>query len=237
MNNVAIIMAYYENAGMLDKQIEVMASYKPEVLACLSYVVVDDCSPRAPARPPANPPLPMTMLRMRKKIPWNQDACRNLGVAQSQAPVLLLTDIDHLIPPETAERVVTGKFDFGRHVFRFSRVSAPDNKPYKLHPNSWLMHRKQWAAIGGYDERFAGWYGTDGEFMRQVETKYQISQLRAHLIRVPREVQWDASTQPEEFGGRKQQRDKDEIKRIKIERNQQKGWKPLTLSQEWERVL
>jgi hypothetical protein len=37
------------------------------------------------------------------------------------------------------------------------------NRP---HPNSYLMRRADFWHMGGYDEDFRGWYGTDGNFRR-----------------------------------------------------------------------
>lgn len=230
MNHVSIVMAYYENAGMLARQLEMMETYPKEFRRHLEYLVVDDGSPTAPARRPASSSVSLSIYRMRKDIRWNQDAARNLGVARSSYDFLLLTDMDHLIPPETIESVLRLKMD-GRTVFRFSRVSAPDMAPYKPHPNSWFMTRKQWDTIGGYDEALTGYYGTDGDFLSRTQKRFKTAHLKAPLIRVPREVIPDASTTTLT---RKDPEDKVAIKAIKNQR--QMGWRPLTLSQEWDQV-
>lgn len=216
MNSVSVCLPYYLNAGMLARQYSEIAAYPEEVKSHLELVVVDDGSPRDPAvdvaRPPGLPPV--KIFRMALDVRWNQDACRNLAAAQAAFPWLLLTDIDHLIPANTARRVV--EMSLRRDcVYRFARVSAPDLSPYKPHPNSWLMTRALYDAIGGYDERFAGFYGTDAPFRdacRQHATA--VVDLKEHLVRVPREVIPDASTTTY---GRKEPQDGENIRRIKAE--------------------
>jgi hypothetical protein len=57
------------------------------------------------------------------------------------------------------------------------------------------MTRALYDRVGGYDERYAGVYGTDGAFKRGVEKNASaVIEIKEALIRVPREVIADAST-------------------------------------------
>ncbi len=115
-------------------------------------------------------------------------------------------------------------------VYKFSRVSAPDNLPYKPHPNSWLMTKAMFSAIGGYDERLAGWYGTDGDFVERILPIAPVVMLKHPLIRVPRSVIPDASTTTL---GRKSRQDFEAIQGL---RKANAGTPPLNLSFPWEKV-
>jgi hypothetical protein len=113
---------------------------------------------------------------------------------------VLLTDIDHLIPWKTLKAVLCSELS-DECAYTFRRVTEPDLTKYKPHPNSWLMTRALYHKAGGYDERFAasfgevwGVYGTDGAFKRQVQRIAPIIEIKAPLIRVPRDVTPDAST-------------------------------------------
>jgi hypothetical protein len=101
--------------------------------------------------------------------------------------------------------------------------------PYKQHPNTWLMTRTMFDRIGGYDERFSGFYGSDSEFRERVQkTASAVITLPAPLIRYPREVIPDASTVSYE---RKEKGVDDiHVPRIKAERDKIPNWKPLRLT-------
>jgi hypothetical protein len=124
--------------------------------------------------------------------------------------------------------------DYDRDIaYRFSRVSAPEMEPYKFHPNSWWLTKRLYQKLGGYDERFAGWYGTDADFRDRMATAAkEIIQLKEVLIRVPRTFIPDASTTTYL---RKQPEDRANIHRIRTERAKEK-WKPLNLTFPYHRV-
>ncbi len=68
-----------------------------------------------------------------------------------------------------------------------SRVDAPNLTPYKPHPNTWLLTTDLFYRIGGYDERFSGFYGTDGEFRNRVQrTADEIGVKRRALLKALR---------------------------------------------------
>jgi hypothetical protein len=158
--------------------------------------VVDDCSPSYPALEVVRdfPDIAVRLFRMQVDVPWNQDACRNLAVSQTDDGTwLLLTDMDHLPPEETIRAIMTEKLD-GNAFYTFTRVSAPDMTPYKPHPNSYLMLKETYDRAGGYDERWAGVYGTDGAFRSRLNQIARAKAFDEPLIRYGREVIADAST-------------------------------------------
>jgi predicted glycosyltransferase involved in capsule biosynthesis len=117
-------------------------------------------------------------------VPWNQDACRNLGVAHATTDWILLIDMDQMVPAETMRQLMTADFrpDWA---YKFSRLSAPSLKHRGHHPNCWFMTRLLYESIGGYDERFAGYYGTDGDFNARVMKAAEIVVLDSVLVRAP----------------------------------------------------
>lgn len=194
MRTVTLCLAYYENAGMLAAQVAALAALPAELREYIAVIVVDDGSPTAPARLPDIQPCPMRLYRMREDIPWNQDACRNLAVAEAPDGWVLLTDMDHVPTEKLWRRILHRDLD-PSCAYTFARVSAPKMDPYKPHPNSWLMTRRLFQQTGGYDERYRGVYGTDGIFKRRLEAHVaSIVPLKEALIRYPREVIADAST-------------------------------------------
>jgi hypothetical protein len=230
MRDLTLIMPYYRNPGMLQRQQQQWRSFSDDLKSRLHVIVVDDGSPKQRASKVVEPTgiASFRLYRTLVDVRWNWLFCRNLGVSEATTGWVLMTDIDHLLPEETLRRILDGPL-LEKHVYRFNRVDAPHliANP-KHHPNTWLMTRSMFDRIGGYDERFSGYYGTDGEFRDRAEkTSAAIVMLAEVMIRVPREVIPDASTTTY---GRKEQQDRDNVKRIREERGDQR---PLRLTFPW----
>lgn len=206
MTPVTLVLPYYENAGMLRLQFATIRALPATLRDLLHVVIVDDGSPEHPAQA-EEIGCPLQIYRVGVDVRWNQDACRNIGVHHAETEWLLLTDMDHVAPEETWRPLLTRRYDSDK-VYRLSRVSAPGMTPYKPHPNSWFLTRGLFERAGGYDETFAGLYGTDAFFRDQVaDVATEVVMLKEVLIRYPREVVADASTtrylrkQPEDRAG------------------------------------
>lgn len=230
MRDVTLCLAYYLNRGMLKEQYRILRAMPDNIKAHLRLIVVDDCSPD-PAWVEAIG-LPLWLYRMQKDIAWNQDACRNLAVREAETDWVLMTDMDHVVPEETWRAVLSGNLHENT-AYRFARVSMPKRDPYKIHPNTWLMTKSVFEKAGGYDERFAGFYGTDGDFLGRLRSQAPILEMKEHVIRYPREVIKDASTTTLD---RKTEANGEAIKRIKAERLLEADARPKRYLTPWERI-
>lgn len=238
MNRITLCLAYYRNPGMLRRQLGALRQLDPRLAAQLELIVVDDGSPAEQAALPiflevGEIRIPRQLFRMGVDIAWNMDACRNLAVSKASTPWVLLTDIDHMVPEATWRKILNLGLNPGA-AYKFARVSEPKLDPYKPHPNTWLMSRDLYDRAGGYDERFAGWYGTDGDFRNRVAKLGPVVNLKEVIVRVPREVTPDASTTTLT---RRSDENLAALDRIKAERNTIKGWKPLRGRFPWDQVL
>jgi len=229
-------MPYYDNPGMLQVQQQTWAAFPPELRARLHVILVDDCSPRYPALPHIVPTgvASFALYRTDKDVRWNWIFCRNLGVEMSSTDWLLLTDIDHLLRVKTLRRLLDGPLAPDT-AYLFSRVDLPDMIPYKPHPNTWCLTRKLYDKVGGYDETFSGFYGTDGDFRRRLEKVARATEVLPEvMMRVPREVIADASTTSYT---RKEKYDRENVRRIVGEREGVENWRPRRLSFPYTRLL
>lgn len=234
MTPLTIVMAYYDNPHMLETHYTQWRSLPIHLRDLLHVVIVDDGSPNTPARPPVDAfDFALQIYRVDVDVRWNQDAARNIGVHHSETEWVLLTDMDHGVPIKVLDTLMSKAWD-PRKAFKFARVSAPDLTPYKSHPNSWMMTRKLYDAIGGYDERFAGLYGTDGDFRDRVhKVAGEAVELKEALVRYPRQIIPDASTTTYL---RKQPEDREGIARVKQERAAEGKWRPKRLTFPYHRV-
>lgn len=228
MRKLTLCLPYYMNAGMLREQCRRLRALPADLKQELAVIVVDDGSPDGDAQG-EDIGCPLSIFKIGVDIRWNQDAARNIAAHQADSKWLLLTDIDHLVPSDTFARILERKLSKGV-VYRFSRETLEANgetTPYKPHPNSWLMRCEMYERIGGYDERFAGYYGTDADFRNRVNANAEVVMLDEVLIRVPRTVIPDASTTTYL---RKQPEDGENLARIKAERVLDGFWRPLRLT-------
>lgn len=241
MRDLTLILPHYCNLGMLEEQQRIWESYPSALRARLHVVVVDDCSPKG-QRPSAHSATAQGLgsfriYRLTEKKRWNWLACRNLGAKLATTEWLLLTDMDHAVPLDTLERLVSGPLD-SRNAYRFKRVTATKPWPYapsdctdyKPHNDSWLMTRAMFfdKRIFGYDERLSGCYGTSGEFKdRVMSTANAHVLLNEVLIRYPREIIADASTHPTVYTRKNDPENDADLKARKERRALIANWKPL----------
>lgn len=242
MKGLTVIFPYYENAGMLKKQLEIFNAYPKDIRKRLELIVVDDGSGLGKRAEEAIQDLGLKwegysfrLYRILTDLRWNWLQARNLGAKEAGNDWLLLTDIDHIILNKTMVKIIETEFD-NRYFYTFPRVNWVDNSEYKPHPNSYLMSKKLYWKIGGYDETFAGHYGTDGAYRRRCEENAEHAFLTGRpLARVDRQDIPDASTKPEVLD-RKANRGPNDLEEIREYKNTHKiGIQILRMP--WKRII
>jgi glycosyltransferase involved in cell wall biosynthesis len=228
---VQFIMPYYENPQMLAYQLAGWDSLPDRLTEHLTVIVVDDGSQEQPALPAilrAKPRVHVRLFRIEEDVPWNWLAARNLGMHQADDGWCLLTDIDHVVPQDTLERMIYGEFEEGT-IYRFLREEH-DGTVIAPHPNTWFMTKQMFWKVGGYDEALSGHYGTDGDYRRRCALTAPVRIMIGTVVR--HEHKLDSYTAKYK---RKQQADKDAVREIVSARS--KDWKPKTLSFAWGELL
>lgn len=255
---LSLVMPYYRNPRMLHRHLLTFRhEWSPELRDLVEVVIVDDGSPDDTAADAlvtmwngSREGLPsLSLYRVLEDRPWHQHACRNLGAHVAKAATILMTDIDHVVPPTTLTEVLRALPLGDGEVLTFGRVDAPPTLTWramdwpefdrtlnragdlKPHVNSFAVAREHYWRIGGYDERYCGIYGTDQEFRTRLwraSTERHIE--HAPLIRVGREVIGDASTRDVE------RKTPGRLALKRAVRAQAGQAKPLNLAFPWERA-
>jgi hypothetical protein len=177
---VTIVLPFYEAHEFLQTHWQTWWSYPEAIRRHLSAIIVDDGSPR-PVALPEKRPFTVRLFRIDVDIAWNWLAARNIGAHYAPEGWLLLTDMDHVMPVETAHALICGKHD-PNVVYAFSRR---EHTGQAIHPHSasFFMTRLMFWQIGGYDERLSGVYGTDGSYRKRVASTAAMKVLEDELIR------------------------------------------------------
>jgi hypothetical protein len=193
-----IVMAYYENPRMLDLQLVEWSKYRAEDKVGLSAIIVDDGSPRNPAerviRAGVDVGFPIKLFRIHENKPWNQDGARNLAMTHAKGWVLM-TDMDHMLTRDQVPGFHRAVIDARRGEYYMPRRRTFAMQGEHPHANSYVMHVHDFWAQGGYDEDFAGAYGSDGNFRKCMRAGLRECGTNAFaLTRWSRDAISDAST-------------------------------------------
>ena len=196
-NDITIVMAYYENGGMLQRHLLEWAQYPQQYKDRLRAIIVDDGSPNSPAsqciEEVRNVGFPVSLFQIKTDIPWNQNGARNLAMKHVDG-WCFLTDIDHMLTGDQLPVLFDLKLKSNCHYLPLRR-KAVTREAYKRHPNTYILHSDLYWSIGGFDEFYAGYYGTDSTFrnrLQKVSKRIELDSLTTTLF--GREVIADAST-------------------------------------------
>lgn len=209
MDDVQLIYPYYENPGMLERQIETWNAYPWQLKERTKIILIDDGSPNSPALDVVQDKLAkdvnLEVYRIHEDKPWNQNGAHNLGFHIARDGWCLSTDIDHVVAPSQLNLLFDLDTDESKfYTFARRQVRNIHFADFKRHPNSWLLTRKMFWDSGGYDEDFAGYYGSDSLFRRALMQVGKRVELDIFLIVYDEEDLPDANTRhfgEEEEGG------------------------------------
>ncbi len=194
---MTIVMAYYENAEMLNRHLLEWVQYPARFKKNLRAIIVDDGSPKNPASQLMQQMIEVGFLvnlfRIKEDIPWNQNGARNLAMTHANG-WCLLTDMDHLLSVDQLPALFSMRLKKAKHYMPLRR-KAITLEQYKRHPNTYVLHRDAYWDIGGFDESYAGYYGTDSTFRKRLKQNSKLVKTDVFVMTLfGREVIADAST-------------------------------------------
>lgn len=186
MTELTIVMAVYGQPRMLWKQLDTILHYPEDVLDRLNVVIVDDCGvPEVEVRLIENLDCfakSAKLFRVTQDIPWNQMGARNLGMHHSKGWCLMI-DPDMVFDGPMMARMIQAAEKMQRgQVGKWALKHTSNGTLDTSSPNTWLVHRDDFFAVGGYDEDFAGHKGwSDVQLLDVLRSCYKL-QLRPDLF-------------------------------------------------------
>jgi hypothetical protein len=185
MDKLQIVFPYYDNAQMLEKHIEVWKSWPRDLQRKVRVVIVDDGSEKQPALPVLQPhelPVELMLFRILINIRWNQNGARNLAMTHVDDGWVLSTDADHVIPESQLRALLSLSLDPKMYYRPGRRQFGHEKTVYKRHPNSYVLTKELYWRIGGYDEDFAGYYGSDCTFRNALKFFSKGKEIDPYLV-------------------------------------------------------
>lgn len=190
MKSLSLVYTYYNQLKMLQKQLEVWASYPDDIKEKIEIIVVDDGSKDHSAKEIDIPAEvgKFSLYRIKKDIPWNQDGARNLGAHVARHDWLFLCDLDHVLPLKALRKLLE-KHRQDRY-YAFRRVRCPHMRPTltiydeeKHGLNIFAVSRSLYWLCGGYDETYRGLYGpTDIMFLNKLDALATKKTIKSPLV-------------------------------------------------------
>ncbi len=157
---LTFVIAVYGQPLMLEKWWETLRQYKLRVLRQIDFIIVDDHGD-----PPVSIPDDIRsfchprVYRVDKNIEWNQMGARNLGMQQAETDWCVMLDPDMVVEPEVAELLLARAKAMKRGQLTKLLLRYTDGKLDASSPNAYLIHKKDFDRVGGYDEDYAGHKG------------------------------------------------------------------------------
>lgn len=176
---ISIVITYYNQPKVLEWVLGHIQTWYDDTLKAVEIIIVDDGSKNSPALPVVqyfketkmgSSLLDMSVYKVTKDIPWNQCGARNLGAAVSKYEWLLMLDVDHIFGAVEMDNILVGtKQTRTKRWFTFNRESSATMQTFPPGKNIYLMTKKDYKRIGGYDEDLTGEYLQDRLFIHSAQ--------------------------------------------------------------------
>jgi hypothetical protein len=193
-----LVFLYYDNPGMLARQLACWSSYAGVLDPVPEILLVDDGSPRTRAVDTVRQVgcgIPIKVFRIKEDIPCNFAGARNLGCHHAEGWIYV-SDIDTLLYAEDAKNFFQA-YPLDQRCFYQPRWTLlPELTEGPPGMVNLLFHKEMYEAVGGYDEDYAGRYGKEEvDFYRRLIRRAPKVYRKSVLIRVmPPALVADANT-------------------------------------------
>lgn len=181
MIKISVVYPFYNNLHLVYKQFELFSKFDKDLLKQLELVLVDDCSSdKLDISKFKSTNLNISIYQIKTNIKWNQGGAHNLGNTKAKGEWIFNLDIDHILTEEMLQILVNMDKEKDM-VYYFNRYLKDEKYKLKSAPNIYLMRKKVFTNLSGYDEDFCGHYGKEDKlFQYIIKQKYDF-QILSHL--------------------------------------------------------
>lgn len=155
MYKLAVIVPFYKNIESNIEQcfINEFSAMSSNTLKDIQVIFIDDCSEVPLCIELKNSNLNFSFYRIDTDIEWNVGGAKNLGAHVSTCEKILFMDADHSITEEKIKYLVEYNIKDNEHIiFMRGKVGSP---------GIFCTSRKRFSDLGGFDELFSGYYGSE----------------------------------------------------------------------------
>ncbi len=158
---LTVVMAVYGQPKMLAKQLETFASYHENIRQQVELIIIDDHgSPPAEVPKEIRQQVKVRLYRVVEDVAWNQMGARNWGMHYASEGPCVMLDPDMVISEGMMRRFLSVAAVLPRgKVIKFGLKHVSSGRLDYTSPNTWLLHKADFFACGGYDEEFRGHKG------------------------------------------------------------------------------
>jgi glycosyltransferase involved in cell wall biosynthesis len=218
---LTIVMAVYGQPRMLEFQVKSFYEHAKEVRDQVRVIVVDDHGD-----PPVPKMINWEVYRIDDDIEWNQMGARNLGMDRASGWCVMIDPDMVFDEPNLRKLIKEAKRNRRGLVTKYCLRHADGGREGEINPtspNTYLIHRDDFFAAGGYDEEYRGKKGWSDVQMLDV--------LKAHYpVKLRKDIWADfyGTATIEDAAVMSLDRSVAHNKRLRINKQQQakrKGWK------------
>lgn len=166
MNKITIGTTYYENPKNLFDFLNCNTKQADEI------IIVDDGSTKYPISNFLHffTQKNIRVYRIKEDYGFNSHGCRNLIVSKSQNPWILLLDCDReMLNPQSFYTNIQRKKLKENVLYKFLVHSFEIGNNIHQSVNDFLIHKKHFFSVGGYDEELIGIRDGDRFFLGQLK--------------------------------------------------------------------
>lgn len=193
---LSVYFPYYNEPSILKERLLLYSTMHANILSNVEFVIVDDGSMEYPIDSvlkdfEINKNFSLIILRIDVDIPWNQPEANNFGIFHANGEFIFRTDIDHFLPESELETLLQElpKLPENTAFFPMNRYSIPDDENINEHMNTFLIRKKDYFKLNGFNEFFSKSYGSDDrDFITRLRTMFQVQSLDNVTVHVNKYV-------------------------------------------------
>ncbi len=171
MNKITIYFPYYNQPQELKNQLDRISNYSKNIRNKISIFIVDDGSQKTVLsiiEKKHLDKLDIILWRINIDIKWNMAEANNLAFREIKTNYVIRTDIDHFFDENNLTNLLNKNLDFDKNYYKFNRITTTNKHKYP-HQNTYIISKKNYWKVKGYNESFSGNYGHDDlMFMKQL---------------------------------------------------------------------